>query len=135
MADVSTEPAQLAGTAIRAEVAGNRLEVIETGEGRLRVILDLIVGARQSVKILMYMFNPDAAGTRVRDALVEAALRGVEVKLLIDGFGSAAGPGFFTGLEESGGRICVFNPAYGRRYLLRNHQKLAIADDRIAFLV
>src|SRR3954447_21407577 len=119
---------------IRAEVAGNRLEVIESGEGRLRAILDLIAGARQSVKILMYMFNPDTAGTRVRDALVEAALRGVEVKLLIDGFGSAAGRGFFTALEEGGGEICVFNPAYGRRYLLRNHQKLAIADDRVAIL-
>jgi cardiolipin synthase A/B len=119
---------------IRAEVAGNRLEVIETGEGRLRAILDLITGAQQSIKILMYMFSPDEAGTRVRDALVEAALRGVEVKLLIDGFGSAAGPGFFTALDESGGEICVFNPAYGRRYLLRNHQKLAIADDRIAIL-
>ena len=119
---------------IRAEVAGNRLEVIETGEGRLRAILDLITGAQQSVKILMYMFNPDAAGTRVRDALVEAALRGVEVKLLIDGYGSAAGPAFFAALDESGGETCVFNPAYGRRYLLRNHQKLAIADDRVAIL-
>src|SRR5207244_5824784 len=119
MADVSPDPAPAAEHAIIADVAGNRLEVIETGEGRLRAILDLIAGAQQSVKILMYMFNPDAAGTRVRDALVEAALRGVEVKLLIDGFGSAAGPGFFTGLEEGGGRICVFNPAYGRRYLLR----------------
>src|SRR4051794_10842333 len=119
---------------IRAEVAGNRLEVIESGEGRLRAILDLIAGAQQSMKMLMYVFNPDETGERVRDALVEAALRGVEVKLLIDGFGSAAGRGFFTELDENGGEICVFNPAYGRRYLLRNHQKLAIADDRIAIL-
>ena len=28
----------------------------------------------------------------------------------------------------------MFNPAYGRRYLLRNHQKLAIADDQIAII-
>jgi cardiolipin synthase len=134
MADVSTEPAPVAAPAITAEVAGNRLEVIETGEGRLRAILDLIGGAQQSIKILMYMFSSDEAGTQVRDALVEAALRGVGVKLLIDGFGSAAAPSFFTALDESGGEICVFNPAYGRRYLLRNHQKLAIADDRIAIL-
>ena len=119
---------------IRAEVAGNRLELLETGEARLRALLSLIGGAQRSVKILMYMFNPDEVGERVRDALVEAARRGVEVKLLIDGYGSAAGPGFFTALNESGGETCVFNPAYGRRYLLRNHQKLAIADDRIAIL-
>src|SRR5438477_2159758 len=119
---------------IRAEVAGNRLELAQAGEGRLPALLLLIRGAQRSVKILMYMFNPDEAGERVRDALVEASRRGVGVKLLIDGFGSAAGPGFFTSLDASGGEICVFNPAYGRRYLLRNHQKLAIGDDKIAIL-
>jgi cardiolipin synthase A/B len=123
-----------ADVAIRAEVAGNLLEVIETGEGRLRAILDLIVGAQHSIKLLFYMFNPDRVGERVRDALVDAARRGVEVKLLIDRFGSAAGPAFFTVLDESGGEHCVFNPAYGRSYLLRNHQKLAIADDSIAII-
>ncbi len=120
--------------AIRAEVAGNLLEVIETGEGRLRAILDLIAGAQHSIKLLFYMFNPDRVGERVRDALADAARRGVEVKLLIDGFGSAAGPDFFTMLDETGGEHCVFNPAYGRSYLLRNHQKLAIADDSIAII-
>src|SRR5438270_1495418 len=119
---------------IRAEIAGNRLELLETGEARLRALLSLIGGAQRSVKILMYMFNPDEAGERIRDALVEAARRGVDVKLLIDGYGSAAGPAFFAALDASGGKICVFNPAYGRRYLLRNHQKLAIADDKVAIL-
>jgi cardiolipin synthase len=119
---------------ICAEIGGNRLEVIETGGGRLAALLALIEGAQRSVKILMYMFNPDHVGERVRGALVEASRRGVEVKLLIDGFGSSAGPSFFRTLDESGGEICVFNPAYGRRYLLRNHQKLAIADDCVALL-
>ena len=132
MADAHAEP--VPAPAIRAEIAGNRLELLETGAGRLRALLELIAGARQSVKILMYMFDPGATGDRVRGALIEAARRGVAVKLLIDGFGSAAGPEFFAGLEESGGEICVFNPAYGRRYLLRNHQKLAIADDLVAIL-
>ena len=80
--------------------------------------------------MLMYMFNPDHAGDAVHDALLAAARRGVEVKLLIDGFGSAAPPEFFADLAEAGGEHCVFNPSYGRRYLLRNHQKLVVADDR-----
>ena len=42
--------------------------------------------------MLMYMFTPDKDGDMVRDALTEAARRGVEVKLLVDGFGSAATP-------------------------------------------
>ena len=132
MADRAPEP--VTAPPIRAEVGGNILEVIETGEGRLRALLELIAGAQHSLKILFYMFNPDRAGKQVRDALIQAARRGVKVKLLIDGFGSSAPPRFFTAIDESGGDYCVFNPQIGRRYLLRNHQKLAIADDRVAIL-
>ena len=132
MADGPDEP--LTRAPIRAEIAGNRLELIESGEARLRVLLDLIAGAEKCIKMLMYMFNPDEAGEKVRDALVEAARRGVEVRLLIDGFGSAAPPEFFDALSEAGGNECVFNPSYGRRYLLRNHQKLVVVDDRIAII-
>jgi cardiolipin synthase len=117
-----------------ASVGGNRIGLIESGEDRLRAILELIAGARENLKILFYMFNPDWAGTLVRDALAEAARRGVNVQLLIDGFGSAAQPKFFAALEEGGGELCVFNPSYGARYLLRNHQKLAIADDGVAII-
>jgi cardiolipin synthase A/B len=132
--DVAPEPVTPSGPRIHAEIAGNRLDLIETGEERLRALLDLIEGARHSLKCLFYMFNPDRVGERVRDSLVEAAKRGVEVRLLIDGFGSAAPPSFFTVLDENGGEHCVFNPDYGRRYLLRNHQKLVIADERIAII-
>jgi len=134
MAEATAQAEESSAVAIRAEVAGNLLEVIETGEGRLRAILELIGGAQHSVKLLFYMFNPDRVGEGVRDALVEAARRGVEVKLLIDGFGSAAPGDFFSALDESGGEHCVFNPTYGRSYLLRNHQKLAIADDAVAII-
>jgi cardiolipin synthase len=134
MADDPREPVTSAETAPWAIVDGNRIAVIESGEARLRAILDLIAGAESSLRILFYMFNPDWAGALVRDALVAAAKRGVEVKLLIDGFGSAAQPKFFTQLDESGAEYCVFNPSYGRRYLLRNHQKLAIADGRLAII-
>jgi cardiolipin synthase len=84
--------------------------------------------------MLMYMFNPDSVGVVVRDALVAAAKRGVEIRLLVDGFGSAARPEFFRPLNEAGGEECVFNPSYGRRYLLRNHQKLVVIDDKVAII-
>lgn len=132
MADEAADAVHTSESRAEMLVGGNRLVLIESGEGRLRAILDLIAGARTSLKILFYMFNPDWAGEMVRDALIEAARRGVDVKLMIDGFGSAAPPKFFTALGASGGEYCVFNPAYGRRYLLRNHQKLVIADGRIA---
>lgn len=119
---------------IRAEVAGNRLDVIERGDARLDAVLELIAGATTSLKVLMYMFNADDAGDAVRSALDAAACRGVDVKLLIDGFGSAAPHPFLEALRKSGGDYCVFNPTYGRRYLVRNHQKLIVADERVAII-
>src|SRR5689334_20556125 len=132
MADHAVPPASNAP--IRAEVAGNRLELIESGVDRFTMLLQLVDGAETSIKMLMYMFNPDKDGDAVRDALTEAALRGVHVKLLIDGFGSAATPKFFTDLGKAGGEHCVFNPSWGRRYLLRNHQKLIVVDDRTVLI-
>ena len=136
MADLPADPPResLSRPPIRAEIAGNRLELLESGEERLRTLLELIGSAEHSIKMLMYMFNADHVGVAVRDALVEAAKRGVEVRLLIDGFGSAARPEFFTPLNKAGGEECVFNPSYGRRYLLRNHQKLVIIDDKAAII-
>jgi cardiolipin synthase len=120
---------------VTGTVEGNRLELIETGEGRMTAILDLIKGAQSSIRLLFYIFNNDAAGARVRDALVAAAERRVEVKLLLDGFGCAnLQPSFFAGLASAGGKFCLFHPRYGRRYLVRNHQKLVVADGRLAII-
>jgi cardiolipin synthase len=132
VADRSPKPVRKAP--IRAEIAGNRLELIESGLERFNLLLELIAGASTSIKMLMYRFNPDKDGDAVRDALTEAARRGVKVKLLIDGFGSAATPDFFTQLGQAGGEHCVFNPTWGRRYLLRNHQKLIVVDDETVLI-
>jgi cardiolipin synthase len=132
MADQPPEPP--GSMPISAEVCGNRLEIIESGEARLRLLLELIAGARKSIRMLMYMFNADHSGNRVREALLEAAERGVEVKLLVDGFGSGAPPDFFKPIDEAGGKHCVFNPALGRRYFVRDHQKLIVIDDSIAII-
>lgn len=111
-----------------AEVAGNRLTLLAEGADRLAAVLDLIDGASESLRILYYMFKDDVSGRRVRDALVAACARGVRVDILVDGFGSAVDDGFFRGLIDSHCSFCRFEPKWGRRYLLRNHQKLLLAD-------
>ncbi|MFD1034173.1 phosphatidylserine/phosphatidylglycerophosphate/cardiolipin synthase family protein [Sphingomonas hankookensis] len=112
-------------------VAGNQLTLLTEGPARLDALLALIAGARRSLRFLFYIWGEDRAGTQVRDALVAAARRGVRVSLIVDGLGAeaAASRGFFGPLREAGGEVCVFVPRIGRRYLLRNHQKLALADE------
>src|SRR4051794_30415251 len=63
MADAATDPGSR--PPIRAEVAGNRIELIESGADRFRMLLELIGGATGSIKMLMYMFNPDRDGDAV----------------------------------------------------------------------
>ena len=112
-------------------VAGNRLTLLTEGPDRLDALLALVAGARRSLRLLFYIWSEDRAGTLVSDALVAAAKRGVHVSLIVDGLGAeaAASRGFFGPLREAGGDVCVFLPRIGRRYLLRNHQTLALADD------
>ena len=117
------------------EVAGNRLTVLTDGPERLEGLIALIDGAKESLRILYYIWLNDDTGRRVRDALVAAAQRGVKVSMLLDGFGaSAATAEFFRPLTETDARFCRFVPRWGRRYLLRNHQKLALADGKRAIV-
>lgn len=135
MADNPAAPTADRHPPVRASVAGTELTLLETGVGRRAAMLELIRSAQSSFRLLFYIFNNDEAGTEVRDALAEAAARGVKVMLLLDGFGSAnADPNFFAPVARHGGRFCLFHPRYGRSYFVRNHQKLAIADDRRAII-
>jgi cardiolipin synthase A/B len=118
----------------RVTVDGNRLTLITQGPDRLVALLALIDGARSSLRLLYYIYRADRSGEAVRDALDRALDRGVEVALLCDGFGYAAPDGFFDGLIAKGLRFCRFLPTLGRRYLIRNHQKLALADERAVLI-
>jgi cardiolipin synthase A/B len=111
------------------KVGANVLTFFPDGPERLDALVALIDGAKQSLRLLYYIYDPDKAGARVREAIFRAIDRGVAVSLLIDGFGSSDTPDdYFADLPKKGARFCRFNPSYGRRYLLRNHQKLALAD-------
>ena len=70
----------------------------------------------------------------MRDALVAAARRGVDVRVIVDGFGAIAGQEFFAPLVEAGGKFCCFIAGLTRGYLIRNHQKLVVADSKVAML-
>ena len=110
-------------------VAGDTLTLLDTGKRRLEALIALIDGAKTSLRILYYIYADDDAGRRVNAALIAAASRGIAVALIVDGFGSdETNAAFFAPLEAAGVSVCRFQARFGRRYLLRNHQKLALAD-------
>ena len=117
-------------TASPFTVDGNRLTLLESGRSRIEALIALIDGATTSLRLIYYIYADDATGRRVNDALIRAARRGVTVALIVDGFGAGlvSDRAFFVPLEEAGVAMCWFSPRWGRRFLLRNHQKLALAD-------
>lgn len=110
------------------EAQGQTLTFYADGSDRLDALIELIESARQSLKLCFYIFAEDVASTRVRDALTAAAKRGVDVHLVIDSFGASADEEFFEELVAAGGEYCSFSAKWSQRYLIRNHQKMAIAD-------
>jgi cardiolipin synthase len=115
-------------------VDGLMLEFLPGGQERLEALLALIHGAQTSLRLVFYIYAEDEAGAQVRDALAEAAGRGVEVSLVLDSFGARADAAFFAPLIAAGGRYREFSPRWNVRYLVRNHQKMAIADGRKALI-
>ncbi|MCP5379897.1 MAG: phosphatidylserine/phosphatidylglycerophosphate/cardiolipin synthase family protein [Novosphingobium sp.] len=113
---------------------GHELTFYPCGQDRLRALIDIIGRARTSLHVYYYLFEDDSIGEQVRNALAEAARRGVAVRLIVDGFGTAAPDAFFEPIVDSGGSFATFNARRSVRYLIRNHQKLVIADDATALI-
>jgi cardiolipin synthase len=130
MATVRAEGDESDCDATEAVIHGNRLRLVTQGAALRETLLNLIAGARHSLKLYYYIFAADESGTLVRDALVNARARGIAVTLMIDGFGSGNTPdSFFAPLVEAGVHFARFGTRRSTRYLIRNHQKMAIADD------
>jgi cardiolipin synthase len=112
------------------EVDGNRLTPLPDGPGRLEALLKLVEQAKRSVRLLYYIYKDDQSGTQLYEAMERALDRGVAVSLLVDSFGAYTPDEYFMPLVAKGLTYARFHPTFGRRYLIRNHQKLAMADER-----
>jgi len=104
------------------------------GEDRKAALLEIIEGACENLKVAFYIFARDNVGGEVRDALVAAARRGVDVTLIVDGFGADANEEFFADMTAAGGTFLTFMARWSRRALIRNHQKILVADGEVAML-
>lgn len=118
---------------------GNRVELLVNGEDYFPQLLAAIEAAQRSVHLESYIFADDVIGMRVADALVAAAGRGVQVHLLVDGFGGGEhARELMQALAPHGVRMRIFRPErwwrLERKLLRRLHRKLVVVDDRVAFV-
>jgi cardiolipin synthase len=117
------------------------LTLYEDGVATFDAIVEAIARAEHHVHLEYYIFEPDVTGTRIRDALVERARAGVEVRLLVDAIGSPRlKKKFLAPLLAAGGQVAFFNRLklgrllLGRRWMnFRTHRKIVVVDGRIGF--
>jgi len=98
-------------------------------------LLEAIHGARVSIRLEMYIYEPGALGTLFLEALVRAQQRGAQVRVLVDALGSINLPAtFWDPLRSAGGQARQFNPLRLHRMAIRDHRKCLICDNEVAFI-
>src|SRR4051812_24152582 len=114
---------------------GNSAELVMNGDEIFPAMTKDIREAKTSVNLESYIFQPDKAGRLFADAMIEAARRGVEVRLLIDGWGGKFKQ-LKKELDDAGVKAKKFRPLrlfsiykVGRR----THRKILVVDGRICY--
>jgi cardiolipin synthase len=125
------------------QVAENQLELLQNGTAYFpRLCADIDV-AQHSVYLETYIFAPDKTGRMVVDALRRAAERGVVVRVLLDGFGSADfSKAWLAELTAAKVQVQWFRREISpftlqrsrMRRLRRLHRKLVVVDSEVAFV-
>jgi cardiolipin synthase len=105
------------------------------GDEVFPAMLAAIGAAVESVAFETYIYADCHLGEQFRAALIEAAQRGVRVRVLVDAFGSLELPDYFWHpLQAAGAEVRVFNPIAVGRLGIRDHRKLLACDGREAFI-
>jgi cardiolipin synthase len=123
-------------------VADNELTLFVESPPLVAAMLEDIQTAKTRVWMEAYIFADDDAGRAVADALSERAQAGLDVRLMVDGWGSFSTPrALFERMRAAGVRVHVFHTLSqalrGPKLLhvlnQRNHRKLLVVDDTIAY--
>ena len=119
-------------------LAGNKVTVLRNGENAYPAMLDAIDKATNNVDLSTYIFENNSSGHAFTEALCSASSRGVVVRVLVDAMGELySWPRVSGRLRRRGVRVERFGPPRLRSQLpglnLRNHRKLLVVDEQIAF--
>lgn len=118
---------------------GNAIQLYSDGYSMLKALLQSIAQAEHHVHLEFYIFEDDAVGRLVRDALVDKASQGVEVRVLYDDVGCWKVPHrFFDEMREAGIEVRSFLkvrfPRFTSKVNYRNHRKIVVVDGRVGFV-
>lgn len=116
---------------------GGAVTLLQNGDAFYSAMLEAIRKAEDSVNFEVYIFEPDEIGRQFIDAFKERARAGVEVRLLLDGFGAKKlKKRYREELHQAGVTVSRFRPPTPRnlvRFYRRSHRRAIVIDGKIGF--
>ncbi len=124
----------MAGAPLRP---GNRVVVMRNGT-TLGAMLEAIHSAKATIDLSSYIYWPGDISDRFSEALIERADAGVEVNVVLDGYGSAKlDGGRLDRLERSAVNVSIFRPPSWyqvRKLNNRMHRRILVVDGTLGFV-
>ena len=117
----------------------NDVKIFTTGSDYFLALLKAIGKATDHIHIDTYIFDDDALGQLIADALIDKAHQGVEVRIIYDDVGCwNVHNHFFNHLKSEGVQVRPFIPvrfpALTGKVNYRNHRKLCVIDGEVGFI-
>lgn len=119
---------------------GNQIQLLENGDAYYPAVFSAIAKAESKIILETFIWFEDNVGWQLHDALLKAARRGVNIEVLLDGYGSPDLSDRFVGeLTAAGVIFRYYDPRprlFGMRTNLfrRMHRKIVVVDGLIAFV-
>lgn len=117
----------------------NRVELLNDAAQMYASLIAALHRARSSILLEYYIFDDDRVGRTISDVLIRRARNGVKVCVIYDLLGSwMPAWGMLRKLRRAGVEVRYFRPFElchpWRSLNVRNHRKVAIIDNRVAYL-
>lgn len=117
----------------------NKVDFMTSGYQFFPALLSDIAAAKEHIHIDIYIFEDDALGQLVSDALIDKARQGVEVRIIYDDVGCwSVKNSFFHRMQNEGIQLTPFMPVRFPRLTskanYRNHRKIIVIDGRIGYI-
>ncbi len=114
-------------------LSGHKVELLRSGKEYFDALVSLIENATSTIHLQVYIFDLDQTGKEVLQAVLDAAMRGVKIFMVVDGFGSMRfSDADVKQLRSAGVLFRFFSPLPfpgvlqpGRRL----HHKVLVVDD------
>lgn len=118
----------------------NSVKLLRSGAEYFPALEQAIDQAKVEIYLQTYIYQADETGIRIGNALKNAALRGVAVNVLLDGFGSKdLSSEYIDELQKNRVKVMFYRPKISpwtlqKRRLIRMHRKVAVIDGAIGFV-